>query len=67
MESEMFSTFNDVGIGKVLEQQRKMEKFVADKAKESPEAASVSGSGINRMTSEQEEGQPRMADGGFEE
>lgn len=67
MESEMFSTFNDVGIGKVLEQQRKMEKLDNGKAKVDQKADAVAGSGINRMTSEQEEGRPRMADGGFEE
>lgn len=67
MESEMFSTFNDVGIGKVLEQQRKMEKLATGKAKENAEADAVAGSGINRITSEQEESRQRMAGGGFEE
>lgn len=59
MESDMFSTFNDVGIGKVLEQQRKMEELDTGKAKVDQKVDAVAGSGINRMTSEQEERQPQ--------
>lgn len=69
MESEILNMFNNVVIGKDLEQQRKMEEFETDKvkAKQNPEADGVDGSDINRMTIEQEEHLRRMANGSFEE
>lgn len=69
MESEILNMFNNVVIGKDLEQQRKMEEFKTDKvkAKQNPEADGVDGSDINRMTIEQEEHLRRMANGIFEE
>ena len=69
MESEMLSMFNDVVIGKNLEQQRNMEELQTGKikAKKNPEADGVEGSDINRMTAEQEDRLRQMANGSFEE
>lgn len=69
MEGEMLSMFNDVVIGKNLEQQRKMEELQTGKikAKKNPEADGVEGSDINRMTMEQEDRLRQMANGSFEE
>lgn len=69
MESEMLSMFNDVVIGKNLEQQRKMEELQTGKimARKNPEADGVEGSDINRMTMEQEDRLRQMANGSFEE
>lgn len=69
MEGEMLSMFNDVVIGKNLEQQRKMEELQTGKikAKKNPEADGVEDSDINRMTVEQEDRLRQMANGSFEE
>lgn len=69
MESEMMNMFNDVVIGKNLEQQRKMEEMKTGKikAKKNPEADGVDGSDINRMTLEQEDHLRQMANGSFED
>lgn len=69
MEGEMLSMFNDVVIGKNLEQQRNMEELQTGKikAKKNPEADGVEGSDINRMTAEQEDRLRQMANGSFEE
>ena len=69
MEGEMLSMFNDVVIGKNLEQQRNMEELQTGKikAKKNPEADGVEGSDINRMTVEQEDRLRQMANGSFEE
>lgn len=69
MESEMLSTFNDVVIGRNLEQQRELEELKTGKVKavRNPEADGVEGSDINRMTLEQEEHLRRMASGSFGE
>ncbi len=67
MESEALNMFNNVVIGKNLEQHRKMEEFETDKIKagQNPESDGIDGSDINRMTAEQEEQLRQTVNGSF--